>query len=255
MKKTIALLAAFLMLFALGCGRKPDPAKEHLTEELSPEPTAVPTTAPTPEPTAEPQPTEVPEDYDLWKAVEIQTYTELSGEERITIISAVPAGATLKIELPGQEDYSYTNTNDHLITRKVHIPVEVFFPGTPLETAEGEIAPHVTMTTADGEEHEIACPVLPYTFPTLSLDILSAFETAEDGSIHVKAGENGAYRLSGMLNDPTAIVFVDGEEFVGIAGGEITVELAAADGAPATHVLTVQKNNCVTALYTIVVEP
>ena len=260
MKKYIALLAALLLLFALGCGKEASDPGTELPAEPS---TAAPTTAPTPEPTAvptaeptaEPQPPEEPEDYDLWKAVETELYTEESGEERIKITAAIPDGATLMIELPGLENYSYTNNKGELTYRKVRIPVDTFFPDTPLETAEWEIAPHVTITTADGTEYEIECPVVPYTCPTLSFGITSAFEEAEDGSIHVKAGENGVYRLSGTVSDPNAGVSVDGAEPVKYTDGMIEIDLAAADGAAVTYVLTAEMNNRVTATLTIVVEP
>ena len=253
------VLALLLALSVFACGnQRSEPIAEptaELTPEPTEEPTPEPTAVPTVEPTAEPQPPEEPEDYDLWKAVEAELYTEESGEERVKITAAIPDGATLVIKLSGQEDYSYTNTKGELTYRKVRIPVEAFFPGMPLETAEGEIAPHVTITTADGTEYEIECPVIPYTFPTLSFEITSAFEAAEDGSIHVKAGQNGVYRLSGTVSDSGASVQIDGTYLYADAEGVFAYELPAPDGAAATYVLTAEKNNCVTASLTIVVEP
>lgn len=258
MKKTLIFaLALLLALSVSACGGKvqPEPPAEPSTAAPTTAPTPEPTAVPTAEPTAEPQPTEEPEDYDLWKAVETELYTEESGEERIKITAAIPDGATLMIELPGQDNYSYTNNKGELTYRKVRIPVDTFFPDTPLETAEWEIAPHVTITTADGTEYEIECQVVPYTFPTLSFGITSAFEAAEDGSIHVKAGENGVYQLSGTVSEADALVRLGETELTADEEGVFTAELTPADGAPATYVLTVEKDNCVTATLTIVVEP
>ncbi len=53
MKKWLALLAALLMLFALGCGKEPDPAKELPAEAATAVPSAAPTSAPTEKPTPE----------------------------------------------------------------------------------------------------------------------------------------------------------------------------------------------------------
>ena len=210
-----------------------------------------------PEPT--PEPTPVPTEEPDWKSVQMDRQEDDRGNDMIVITAAIPAGATFRILFPNQDDYTYTNRESEQTLRKVKIPVEVFFPNTPLETAEWEIAPHVTMTTADGTEYEIACDSFTYTFPTLSLEITSPFETAEDGSIHVKAGENGHYSLTGTVSDPGAEVTVNGVVTVVYVGGKFMYGFKFPDTATEdtveTITITATKNNCMTASLTIVVEP
>lgn len=256
MKKTLALLAAVLLLLALGCGKASEPAKTLPEEPTSePQPTAVPTAEPTEGPTPEPQPTAEPEDYELWKAAEVELYEDLNGGYTIRITAAVPAGATLKVELPGQADYEFTNEKDELVYRKVHVPIKTYFPNVPVDTPEADYTPHVTITTTDGTVCEIACPSVHYTFPTLAFEITSAHETDGDGSIRVKAGENGAYALTFTVNEADALVRLGETELTADEEGVFTAELSPADGAPTTFTLTAEKNNCVTATLTIVVEP
>lgn len=258
MKKRLALIAALVMLLALGCGKASEPAKT-LSGEESAAPTAAPTAAstaaPTEEPTPEPQPTAVPEDYDLWKAAEVELYEDLNGGYTIKITAAVPARATLKVELPGQVDYEFTNDKDELVRRKVHVPIKTYFPNAPLDAPEADYTPHVTITTADGTVCEIACPSVHYTFPTLTIEITSAHETDGDGTVRVKAGENGAYALTFTVSEADALVRLGETELTADEEGVFTAELTPADGAPATYVLTAEKDNCVTATLTIVVEP
>ena len=255
MKKWLALLAALLMLFVLGCGKESDPEKELPAEAATAVPSVAPTAVPTEKPTPEPQPTAVPEDYDLWKVVESELYEDLNGGYTIKITAAVPVGATLKVELPGQADYEYTNNKDELTYRKVHVPIKTFFPNVPLDTAEADYIPHVTITTADGTECEIACPSVHYTFPTLAIEITSAFETDSDGTVHVKAGENGVYALTFTASEADARVRLGDAELTADEEGVFTQELSPEDGAPKTYVLIAEKDNCVTASVTIVVEP
>ncbi len=258
MKKSLALLAALLLLFALGCGKEPAPAKDLSAETATAEPTAAPTeeptAAPTEEPTPEPQPTAVPEDYDLWKTAGTELYKDLNGGHTIKITAAVPAGATLKIEIPGQADFEYTNTKDELTYRKVHIPVSVYFPNVPLDAPDADYTPHVTIVTADGTECAIECPSVHYTFPTLSIEVTSEGQT-DDGSIRVKAGKYGVYKLTFTVSEADALVRLDDTELTPDENGVYTCELSPVDGAPTTFVLTAEKNNRITATMVIVVEP
>ncbi|MBQ6332329.1 MAG: hypothetical protein IJI34_06105 [Clostridia bacterium] len=259
MKKSLALLAALLLLFALGCGKEPAAAKDLSAEAATAEPTAAPTeeptAAPTEEPTPEPQPTAVPEDYDLWKNAETELYEDLNGGHTIKITAAVPVGATLKVEIPGQENFEYTNTEDELTYRKVHIPIKTYFPNAPLDAPDADYTPHVTITTADGTECEIGCPSVHYTFPTLSIEVTSEGETGGDGSIRVKAGKQGVYTLTFTVSEADALVRLDDAELTADENGVFTRELSPVDGAPTTFVLTAEKNNRVTTTMIIVVEP
>ena len=76
-----------------------------------------------------------------------------------------------------------------------------------------------------------------------------------DGTVHVKAGENGAYALTFTVSEADALVRLGETELTADEEGVFTAELTPADGAPATYVLTAEKDNCVTATLTIVVEP
>ena len=181
MKRFLILaLALVLVLSMFGCSflRKKaeevlEPAltdvfgeKEEPTAEPEPEPTAEPepepTAEPEPEPTAEPE----PEPDEGWKTAELEKETTETGSEVVEIRVVVPAGATLRIAFPYQDDYIFTNDSGTSSNRIVKIPIEVFLPQEPL--SEGEtltVTPQLTITTADGTEHAIECPSFTYTAP------------------------------------------------------------------------------------------
>lgn len=219
--------------------------------------------------TAEPDPTpgsvptpELPEEPD-WTKAELTEETDDAGRTMIVITAAIPAGATLRIFFPHQDDYMYTNTERQTKARRVKIPVEVFYPNTPLEQSTVVITPAVTITTADGVGHEVDCPSFTHTFPMLLLAIDSPGEVTEDG-FYAKADETGVYHLYGMmLSDEEGMPAVDtgvtltvnGTETPVYEGGIFAVDLKLEGGAPTTYVLVAEKADYMTVTVTVIVEP
>ncbi len=175
MKRFLILaLALVLVLSMFGCGFLRKKAEEVLEpaltdvfgekEEPTAEPEPEPTAEPEPEPTAEPEPE--PELDEGWKTAELEKETTETGVEMIKIHVKIPAGATLRIVFPYQDDYTYTNDSDVSLDHKVKTSIEAFLPEEPL--TEGEtltVTPQLTITTADGTEHAIECPSFTYTAP------------------------------------------------------------------------------------------
>jgi uncharacterized lipoprotein NlpE involved in copper resistance len=213
--------------------------------------------------TAEPDPTPEPSEEPDWTKAELTEETDDAGGTLIVITAAIPAGATLRIFFPHQDDYTYTNTGRQTAARRVKIPVEVFFPNTPLEQSTVEITPAVTVTTADGVEHEVDCPSFTHTFPMLLLAIDSDGDPGKD-AFRAKADETGVYHLYGMVLsgeegmpavDAGVTLTVNGEETPVYEGGIFHAELKLEGGAPTTYVLTAEKNNYMTVTVTVIVEP
>jgi hypothetical protein len=220
------------------------------------EPDPTPGSGPTPEPPEEPD----------WTKAELTEETDDDGRTMIMITASIPAGATLRIFFPHQDDYTWTNTERQTAARRVKIPVEVFYPNVPLEQSTVEITPVVTITTADGVGHEVDCPSFTHTFPMLLLAIDSPGEATEDGFI-AKADETGVCHLYGMLltsgTEPSdagpveagVTLTVNGTEIPVYAGGIFATDLPLVDGAPTTYVLVAEKADYMTVTVTVIVEP
>lgn len=206
-------------------------------------------------------PAEAPTEDD-WTKAELEM-REMDGAEMVSITALIPAGATLLIDFPHQDDYTFTNTEAEARYRRVNIPVEVFFPNEPLSEQMLTLAPKVTISTADGAVQEIDCPTFDHTFPMLLLAIDTAGETREDG-FYAVADADGVYRLLGMMLSseegmpPVAAgvtLTVNGTETVVYEGGIFFADLPCVDGVPTTYTLTAQKDNYMTVVATVVVQP
>lgn len=275
MKKWLAGLLSLVLLCTFGCRLNRDKAADepeiaqNTQETAAPieDPTPVPTEELTPEPTAvptvEPQPSEAPEDHDLWKSVHLDREEDDAGHEMIVITAAIPAGATLRILFPNQDDYSHTNTEGVSKLRRVKIPVEVFFPNEPLDCATLTITPQVTITTADGTEHAMECPSFTHTFPMLLLAFDSEGEASE-GAYNVRADRDGVYHLYGMMLsseegmpsvDVGVRLTVNGTEIVVYQGGIFYTELSCVGNAPTTYTLIAEKDNYMTVTVDVIVSP
>lgn len=217
--------------------------------------------ADTPEPTAEatPEPTETQD----WKSVQLDREEDDDGHEMIVITAAIPAGATLRILFPYQDDYSYTNAEDVQKLRRVKIPVEVFFPNEPLDCTTLTITPQVTITTADGTEHAAECPSFTHEFPMLLLAFDSEGEASE-GVFNVKADRDGVYQLIGMMLssedgmpsvDIGVRLTVNGTEVVVYEHGIFFADLQLVDNAPTTYTLVAEKDNYMTVTVDVIVSP
>ncbi|MBQ4423661.1 MAG: hypothetical protein II872_05015 [Clostridia bacterium] len=215
-----------------------------------------------PDPTPEPEPT--PESD--WTKAALEYETTEKGAGMVLITARIPAGATLRIVLPHQDDYTWTNDADKTVPRKVKIPVECFFPQTPLDEEMLTLTPEITLTTADGAEHAVECPPFSVEVPKLLLAIDSSGEATEDGFI-AKADETGVYHLYGMLltsgTEPSdagpveagVTLTVNGTEIPVYAGGIFATDLPLVDGAPTTYVFVAEKNNYLTVEVAVTVVP
>lgn len=179
---------------------------------------------------------------------------EYTGSRMISITAVIPAHTTLRIDFPCQDDYTYRNDEDRAILRKVKMPVEVFYPGTPLEEAEQIFTPTVTLETEDGKEIVMGCASFSVTFPELHLE-LSDLEPGDDGVYHVKANGDGLFTVTGLIDDPTAEIYVNDRAVPVYEGGVFIDDLAVENGQPTTYEIRVEKQNCVSAAVTVVVEP
>ena len=212
-----------------------------------------------PAPEATPEPTETPD----WRSVQLDREEDDAGRTMIVITAAIPAGATLRILFSHQDDYSYTNAEDVLKLRRVKIPVEVFFPNEPLDRTTLTITPQVTVTTADGTEHAVACPSFTHTFPMLLLAFDSDGEASE-GAYNVRADRDGVYHLYGMMLsseegmpsvDAGVRLTVNGAEIAVYQGGIFFADLGVIDNAPTTYTLIAEKDNYMTVTVDVIVSP
>lgn len=215
MKRFLILaLALVLVLSMFGCGFLRKKAEEVLEpaltdvfgekEEPTAEPEPEPTAEPEPEPTAEPEPE--PELDEGWKTAELEKETTETGVEMIKIHVKIPAGATLRIVFPYQDDYTYTNDSDVSLDHKVKTSIEAFLPEEPL--TEGEtltVTPQLTITTADGTEHAIECPSFTYTAPEAfgpkNLIGMWTLTTAHVEGMTLKAADLGVEAYFDFLED------------------------------------------------------
>ena len=202
-------------------------------------------------------------DGEEWKTVELEQFVSDDGMEMVAITAAVPAGATLRIDFPNQEDYVYVSDKNVLSYRKVKIPVPVFYPNAPVESEEMTIVPKITVTLSEGGEFDVECPAFTVRFPTL----LIAFDTSGEpvqGEYRVKANTDGKYQLYGFVRSneegsPSVAagvqLTVNGEVIPVYEGGIFLADLPVIDNAPTAYTLIAEKSNYVTATVEVVVEP
>ena len=190
-----------------------------------------------------------------WHTAELEMQAE---DEMIAITVQVPAGATVTIAFPHQDDYTYTNSGTKLVSRRVKIPWAVFYPNEPLDGALQMITPEVTVTTADGEAHAVDCPPFMLSFPALRIEYLTA-GTLEDGVFTATAGADGTYTLWGAVKSVTgceaARVFVNGEQVILYEGCIFIADLKAIGSAPTTYEIVAEMDNFVTVHATVTVLP
>lgn len=182
----------------------------------------------------------------------------LEEEEKVAITVCVPAGATLTLDFPHQDDYIRTNTDTEPKNYRVKIPWGVYYPNVPLDETQQVITPSVTVTTADGTVHTVDCPPFGLTFAALRIEYTSAGEE-RDGVFTAAADANGMYTLWGTVKSVIvcngAHVFVNGEEVTLYEGGVFIAELSASDGEPATYEIVAEMDNFRTVRTTVVVLP
>lgn len=179
---------------------------------------------------------------------QLQQMFDENNNELVAITIVVPANTSVTIDFPNQDDYNFVNNEGKDVTRKVKIPVEVFFPNRPLEEADAEISPDITITNADGSSYKVNCPSFTHTFPTLNITITSPIPD-ENGM--VMAPESNVISISGTVDPPTEEVFINGVGTVVYTGGVFMYDYKfAADATEDTEdtvTVSVSKNNYVGA--------
>ncbi len=182
----------------------------------------------------------------------------LAEEEMVAITVDVPAGATLTIPFPHQDDYIYTNDGTETMARKVRIPWAVYYPNAPLEETRQVITPTVTVTTKDGRIRAIDCPPFMLTFAALRIEFLTDGIT-EDGVFTVTANADGTKELWGAVKSVAACnaarVTVNGEPVILYEGCIFIADLTVIDDAPTTYEIAAEMDNFRTVRTTVTVLP
>ena len=189
--------------------------------------------------------TPAPAGLDEKNAELIETVDE-DGIERVHITVMIPSNGTVTIAFPNQPDYTWTNTEDKTVPRKVKIPVEVFYPGTPLEQETMTFTPDVKITTAEGTEYKINCPSFTRTFPKLNITV-SAPVADENGMI--MAPESNTISIQGTIDDPNPTLLVNGKQETVYSGGVFMFDYSmspdATEDTEETVTIVASKANCV----------
>ncbi|MBQ6234520.1 MAG: hypothetical protein IJK54_01250 [Clostridia bacterium] len=233
----ILVLGGYMLLKnQLNCGKSPD--KTNDAEQTS---TQTGEQSNTP---VDPATTEAPA-LDA-KTAQLQEMIDENGNDMIAITVVVPANSTVTINFPNQPDYTFTNSEAKDLTRKVKIPVEVFYPNTPLEDPTVVFQPEITITGSDGSSYKVNCPTFTRTFPKLEITVT---EPVPEGDEPIMAPESNVVSLSGVISDPTAEVSINGVVTVVYVGGKFMYDYKFADTATEdtvdTITITATKNNCV----------
>lgn len=180
------------------------------------------------------------------RTAQLQELIDENNKDLIAITVVVPANSTVVIDFPNQDDYTYENTEAKDITRKVKIPVEVFYPNKPLEEPTVVFQPDITINQADGTSYKVNCPTFTRTFPKLNITITAPIPEGEEPFM---APESNIVSLQGTIDDPVADVFVNGVQTVVYTGGVFMYDYKFADGVSEDTVDTITvsatKINCV----------
>lgn len=194
---------------------------------------------------SDPEPTEEPQKLDPENAT-LQKYVD-NGSDMVAITVVVPAGSSVSIVFPHQPDYNFENTEANELTRKVKIPVEVFYPNTPLDDATYEVNPEIAITNADGSSYKVNCPSFTLEFPKLSISVESP---VLDDSGMAMAPESNEISVSGKISDQSAEVSVNGDVIQVYEGGMFVYDFKFKEDAGEDDVETLRivakKNNYVT---------
>jgi len=178
---------------------------------------------------------------------QLQETIDENSKELIAVTVVVPSGSTVTIDFPNQDDYKYTNSDSKDVTRKVKIPVEVFYPNYPLDEPEVEITPKIMITNADGSSYQVNCPSFTRTFPKLNISVTAPVPD-ENGMI--MAPESNVISISGTVDDPSAEVTINGVVTSIYMGGVFMYDYKfdenATEDTEDTITISASKNNCVT---------
>ena len=180
------------------------------------------------------------------KTALLQEVIDEKGNDMIAITVVVPGNSTVVIDFPNQDDYSYTNNEAKDTTRKVKIPVEVFYPNKPLDEPTIVFQPDITINSADGSSYKVNCPTFTRTFPKLEITVTEPIPTGDEPFM---APESNEVSLSGVISDPGAEVTVNGKVMTVYVGGKFMYDYqfdeTATEDTVVTIPITATKNNCV----------
>lgn len=178
---------------------------------------------------------------------QLQELRDENNNDMIAITVVVPANSTVTIDFPNQDDYQYQNSDAKDVTRKVKIPVEVFYPNQPLDEATMEIRPDIAITGADGSSYKVECPSFTRTFPKLNITVTAPVAN-EEGVI--MAPESNVISLEGTIDDPGAEVSINGVVTPVYMGGVFMDKYEfgadATEDTVDTITIVAKKNNFVT---------
>ncbi len=238
----ILVLGGYMLLRKqLKCTKTPDKAPDASQTDTQVEPGDK-----TPEVPADNQPetTEAPA-LDA-KNAQLLEFIDEKNADMIAITVVVPANSKVTIDFPNQADYEYVNSEAKDVTRKVKIPVEVFYLNQPLEDATVEFHPDITVTEQDGSSYKVNCDSFTRTFPKLNIT-LTAPVPGEDGMI--MAPESNVISLTGTIDDPGSEITVNGIGVTVYTGGVFMYDYKFADDATEdtedTITIVAKKNDCV----------
>lgn len=145
-----------------------------------------------------PEPTERVSAKPTAEPVEDMAYLEdvvtKDGLKGVKVCVLLQPGESLWIDLPHQDDYRVTNTEDISVIYKIAIPESAFYPNKPLKHAAYEVDPTIQITGVDGGVRRVH---LPFTiiFPSLTFELTSP--AGRDSP--VKAEQNNLIWIEGQV--------------------------------------------------------
>jgi hypothetical protein len=175
------------------------------------------------------------------------------GEACKTVMLFLNPGDTVTLHFPFQDDFAKTNMEAYTRPIQFSIPLDCYFPNTPLNDPIYTAVQKLSITYADGteEDYELGPFDLP-PFPSVSLTLV------EPDSSEIKAGlmaqEDRTIYLEGWVDNHSVTVYVNGQMFDVYEGGIFLgyYELTQEEGEE-TIVIRAEKENMVTSTITITV--
>ena len=233
----ILVLGGYMLLKnQLNCGTSPNKTNGDASQTGNLEPE---------NPGDQPQQTEQSNIPDAKHAL-LQEMIDENNKDMIAITVVVPAHSAVVIDFPNQDDYKFENTDAKDITRKVKIPVEVFYLNQPLEDSTVEFHPDITINAADGSSYKVECASFTRTFPKLNITVTAPIP---EGDEPIMAPQSNLISLTGTIDDPTAEVSINGVVTTVYTGGVFMYDYKFADGVSEdtedTITIVAKKNNCV----------
>ncbi len=163
------------------------------------------------------------------RTAQLQEMIDEKNQDIVAITVVVPGNSTLVIDFPNQDDYQFVNSEAKDLTRKVKIPVEVFYYGRPLTESESTIVfqPDITVTMADGSSYKVNCPTFSRDFSKLNITVTSP---VPEGDEPFMAPENNIVNLEGTIDNPAAEIAVNGVVIPVYIGGKFMYEYHFPEG-------------------------